>query len=284
MKRTLVTVFDDIGEWSNSYGTFYSVSGIFDDGSILQANKKERHLAQELRETLLQVLDIECDYYCDDKGQSKSGNQKWALKAILDVEGGTIYGKPPQNVGVRESQARPTAPSASAAGPSAPTTYTDTKEDDIRWSVALKAAANARPGQPADVILDLTRIFFEKWHNQTSEPEANIEVGEQPGTSPSTGSDSSVPAGRGSAPVGGRAGAGADSSSASSPPGSAEDAGGVSSPPPEDDSHTPPAQREGGQGFGEGSCPPHDPDPSVPPNGMGRAPCLKCGAYVRGER
>jgi hypothetical protein len=160
VRRTLTTVFDDIGEWSNSYGTFYSVGALFEDGSILQANKKTRQDAQELRSILLQVLDMEADYYCDDKGLSKSGNQKWALKAILDVEGGAIYGKPPQNVGagsVREDRlnAREAASPADSRAP----VPTSSKDEDIRKAVALKAAAHARPGQPVDVILDTARLF-----------------------------------------------------------------------------------------------------------------------------
>jgi hypothetical protein len=53
-----------------------------------------------------------------------------------------------------------TLTSGGVRSPETSTENTWNRDDDIRWAVALKAAAAARPGQPGDIILDLAHVFY----------------------------------------------------------------------------------------------------------------------------
>jgi hypothetical protein len=162
-----VTWVSDISD-PDQRGVRY-INVAFDDGDTGYLGKKDYDAALEVHGLLTEAMNgqLTQEFILEDTGKkNKKDRTKWKIKGFGEYKNPQPFqgsGGPPANL--------------DSAGPRdrSPGTFTENtwnRDDDIRWAVALKAAAAARPGQPGDIILDLAHLFYA--HDfRASVPEAN---------------------------------------------------------------------------------------------------------------
>jgi hypothetical protein len=150
-----VTWVSDISD-PDQRGVRY-INVAFDDGDTGYLGKKDYDAALEVHGLLTEAMNgqITQEFILEDTGKkNKKDRTKWKILGFGEYKNPQPFqgsGGPPANL--------------DSAGPRdrSPGTFTENtwnRDDDIRWAVALKAAAAARPGQPGDIILDLAHVFY----------------------------------------------------------------------------------------------------------------------------
>lgn len=260
MASKTITWVGDISPFESHGKTTHYTNVAFADGSTGSLGKQDIEAAAELHDLLVALTGTEAEFGLEDRGKpNKKGQPSYTIKSFPGYEPEPYVQRGREEAVSRVGERRPPARSPE---------HDQFIQERMDRRTALMQAVTLRAGVGGSAITDIADSFY-SWLRQTSGT----------GTPPSESDVSTSPVPGTTSPP---------SSTASDSPGPSARSGGGDQQFIEDGEDSVDAVVGGGQESpGEASPTPttaehvHERDPDLPPNKLGRGPCIYCGVYVK---